>query len=327
MILRMICYMHLNNDCKAFSTTTGVYNRFICLVVNRYLKEKLGLTRTGVKRALDILKHTNLSGLHHCIELTLKGVQTGTLVFEEYDLKEWDIDIPEDCEQSGIVLVQYTQLNMVALEGSSCQFLHDSVQCFLAALEMSKRTEEEQLRISKNYIKSLFAVYEHSTEGDEYLRQLGNHRYKQQYSEERDSVQKYEPKLSDPQPLLLQFFAGVTGLNNPEIASTLIEESRKGAHDQWYKSALPLILYESQNKELTKDIMSEVLKPLIVVSCQDNFHLYCTAWCMAQAERKVEELTIILREHICLKYFFGTCVDLSSLKALNIRGSVCTSGE
>jgi hypothetical protein len=46
---------------------------------------------------------------------------------------------------------------------------------------------------------------------------------------------------------------------------------------------------------------------------------------MAQAERKVEELTIILREHIRLKYFFGICDDLSSLKTLNIRGSVCTS--
>jgi acyl-CoA synthetase (AMP-forming)/AMP-acid ligase II len=205
------------------------------------------------------------------------------------------------------------------MEVTSYQFLHDSVQCFLAALEMNECTVEEQLQILKNCIKSLFTVYEHSFdhEEDDYL---GHHMYKQQYSEEMESSQKYEPKLSEPQPLLLQFFAGTTGLKNPAVASTLIEESRKGSHDQWCKSALPLILYESQNKELIKDIMREVLQPQIVVSCQDNFYLRFTAWCMAQAETKVEELTIILREHICLQLFCDTSNDLSHLKTLTIWG-------
>ena len=328
MMLSMICFMHHNDNCKALSTTTGVYDECFCLVVNRYLQEKKKCGESEVEAALDVLKHTSLSGFHQYTKLALKGVQTHKFTFGNEDLKKWDIqfDPTRDCERSGIVL-KYTQSSMLGYEGTSYQFLHDSVQCFLAALEMSVYTEEEQLQILKNCIESLFAVYEHTSEGDEYLGQLGNHRYKQQYSEELDSVQKYEPKLSDPQPLLLQFFAGVTGLKNPEIASTLIEESRKGAHDQWCKSALPLILFESQNKELTKDIMKEVLQPRVVVSCQDNFHLRCTAWCMAQAERKVEELTIILPKHIRLKYFFDTCNDLSHLKTLTIRGSVSTSGE
>ena len=342
MILSMACFTHLNDgfkalstmhrndDCRALFTTTDVYERFICLVATRYLKEKLGLIKAGVERALDIWKDTRLSGFHQYTKLALEGVKMQTFVFgtTEQILKEWNINLTGDYERTGIVL-KYTQSSMLGREGTSYQFLHDSVQCFFAALEMSRYTAEEQLQIVKNYIESLFAVCEHSTEGDEYLGQLDNHRYKQQYSEDRElnSVQKYEPKLSDPQPLFLQFFAGVTGLKNPEIASTLIEESRKGSHDQWCKSALPLILYESQNKELAKNVMREVLKPQIVVSCQDNFHLRCTAWCMAQAERTVEELTIILPKHIRLKYFFGTWDDLSSLKTLNIRGSVCTSGE
>ena len=330
MILCMACFTHLNDDCMALSTTTGVYDRFTCLVVNRYLREKLGLTKTRVREALNILKHTDLSSFHQYAKLALKGVQKDKLVFEEEDLEEWDIDLPEDCEQSALVL-NYPQLDKVGYERTSYQFLHDSVQCFLAALKMSECTVEEQLQILKNCIKSLFTVYEHSFdhEEDDYL---GHHMYKQQYSEEMESSQKYEPKLSDPQPLLLQFFAGLTGLknevpSNPTIASTLIEASKTGAHDKWYKSALPLILYESQNKELANAIMREVLKPQIVVSCQDNFHLRCTAWCMAQAERKVEELTIILREHIRLQHFLDTCDDLPSLKKLIIRGSVCTCGE
>jgi hypothetical protein len=326
MMLSMICFIHYNDDSKALSTMTGVYDDFVCLVVNRYLREKKENSESEIEAALDVLKHTSLSGFHQYTKLALKGVQTHKFVFENEDLKKWDIqfDLTRDCEGIGIVL-KYTQVNKKGCEGISYQFLHDSMQCFLAALEMSECTEEEQLQILKNCIKSLFVVY--STEEDEYSGQLGNHRYKQQYSEELelDSVQKYEPILSDPQSLMLQFFAGNTGLKNPEIASTLIEESRKGSHDQWCKSALPLILYESQNKELTKDIMREVLKPQIVVSCQDNFHLRCTAWCMAQAERKVEELTIILPKHIRLQHFLDTCDDLSSLKALNIRGSVCTS--
>ena len=326
MMLSMICFIHYNDDSKALSTMTGVYDDFVCLVVNRYLREKKENSESEIEAALDVLKHTSLSGFHQYTKLALKGVQTHKFVFENEDLKKWDIqfDLTRDCEGIGIVL-KYTQVNKKGCEGISYQFLHDSMQCFLAALEMSECTEEEQLQILKNCIKSLFVVY--STEEDEYSGQLGNHRYKQQYSEELDSLQKYEPKLSDPQPLLLQFFAGLTGLKNPAIASALIEESRKGSHDQWCKSALPLILYESKNEDLAKDVMREVLQPRVVVTCQDNFHLRCTAWCMAQAERKIEELTIILREHICLKYFFGTCDDLSSLRALNIRGSVWTSGE
>ena len=326
MMLSMICFIHYNQNCKALSTTTGVYDECFCLVVNRYLQEKKKCGESEVEAALDVLKHTSLSGFHQYTKLALKGVQTGKFVFTNEDFKKWPIqfDLTRDCERSGIVL-KYTQENKKGHEGISYQFLHDSMQCFLAALEMSKYTEEEQLQILKSCIKSLFAVY--SSEGDESLGQLGNHRYKQQYSEELDSLQKYEPRLSDPQPLLLQFFAGITGLNNPAFASTLIEESRKEAHDQWCKSALPLILYESQNKELTKDIMSEVLKPLIVVSCQDNIHLHCTAWCIAQAERTVEELTIILREHVSLQHFLDTCNDLSHLKTLSIRGSVSTSGK
>ena len=327
MILCMACYTHLKDNCKAFSATTEVYDQFICLVVNRYLREKQGLTKTLVGKALDVFKHASLSAFQQYTKLALHGVQTQIFVFEENDLRDWGIDPLGDCKESAGIVLKYTQSNIVDFESTSYQFLHDSVQCFFAALEMSQCNAEEQSQIVKNYIESLFAVCEHSTKGDEYLGQLDDHRYKQQYSEELDSVQKYEPKLSDPQPLLLQFFAGITRLNNPAIVSALIEESKKGAHDQWCKSALPLILYESQNKELTKNVMREVLKPQLVVSCQDNFHLRCTAWCMAQAERKVEELTIILREHIRLKYFFGICDDLSSLKTLNIRGSVCTSGE
>jgi hypothetical protein len=326
MMLSMICFIHYNDDSKALSTMTGVYDDFVCLVVNRYLREKKENSESEIEAALDVLKHTSLSGFHQYTKLALKGVQTHKFVFENEDLKKWDIqfDLTRDCEGIGIVL-KYTQVNKKGCEGISYQFLHDSMQCFLAALEMSECTEEEQLQILKNCIKSLFVVY--STEEDEYSGQLGNHRYKQQYSEELelDSVQKYEPILSDPQSLMLQFFAGNTGLKNPEIASTLIEESRKGSHDQWCKSALPLILYESQNKELTKDIMREVLKPQIVVSCQDNFRLRCTAWCIAQAERKVEELSIILREHIRLQQFCDTCNDLAHLKTLTIRGSVSTS--
>ena len=324
MMLSMICFIHYNQNCKALSTTTDVYNAFLCLVVNRYLREKKECSESEVEAALDVLKHTSLSGFHQYTKLALKGVQMHKFTFGNEDLEKWDIqfDSTRDCERSGIVL----KSSMLGRKGTSYQFLHDSVQCFLAALEMSVYTAEEQLQILKNCIESLFAVCEHTSVGDEYLGQLGNHRYKQQYSEELDSLQKYEPKLSDPQPLLLNFFAGITGLNNPEIAFTLIEESRKRAHDQWYKSALPLILYESQNKELAKDVMSEVLKPQVVVSCQDNFHLRCTAWCMAQAEREVEELTIILREHIRLQHFLDTCNDLSHLKTLTIRGSVSTSG-
>ena len=324
MMLSMTCFAHYFD--VSISTTTHVYDQLICLVANRYLREKLGLTKTGVSKALDVLKHANLRGFHNYTKLALNGVQTDKLVFGEEDLKKWYIDLTGGCEMSGFLL-KYIQLDNVALEGTSYQFLHDSVQCFLAALEMNECTAEEQLQILKSFIKSVFAVYEHTSERYEYLQQLDNHKYKQQCLEEFDSFQKYEPKLSEPQPLLLQFFAGTTGLKNPAVASTLIEESRKGSHDQWCKSALPLILYESQNKELANAIMSDVLQPQIVVSCQDNFHLRCTAWCIAQAERKVEELTIILPKHIRLQHFLDTCDDLSSLKALNIRGSVCTSGE
>ena len=332
MILSMICFTHHKDDCKALSTTTRVYERFICLVANRYLKEKQECSESGVEKAWDVFKHGSLLGFCQYAKLALKGVQMRKFVFRNKDLK---FDLTRDCERTGIVL-KYTQLRYVGFEGTSYQFLHDSVQFFLAALEMSERTEEEQLLILKKYIKSLYDV--HPSEEDEYLSQLGDHRYKRQYSEELDSSQKYEPKLSDPQALLLQFFAGITcmkneeisgiaGLSNPAINSALIDASKKVAHDQWCKSALPLILYESQNKELTKDIMREVLKPQIVVSCQDNFRLRCTAWCIAQAERKVEELSIILREHIRLQQFCDTCNDLAHLKTLTIRGSVSTSGE
>ena len=326
MMLSMICFIHYNQNCKALSTTTGVYDEFFCLIVNRYLQEKKKCGESEVEAALDVLKHTSLSGFHQYTKLALKGVQTHMFVFTNKDFKKWRIqfDLTRDCERTGIVL-KYTQVCKGGREGNSYQFLHDSMQCYLAALEMSQYTAEKQLEILKSCIKSLFTVY--SSEGDGYLGELGNNKYEQQYLAKLDISQKYESKLSDPQPLLLQFFAGITGLNNPEIASAIIEESRKGSHDQWCKSALPLILYESQNEELTKNVMSKVLKPQIVVSCQDNFHLRCTAWCMAQAERKVEELTIILREHTYLRHFFGTCNDLSHLKTLKIRGSISMSGE
>ena len=321
MILAMVCFT-CQVDGTLPSTMTDVYQRFIVLTANRYLEDRLKV-RDRVSSIDDILNSPHFKDFRRMMKLALEGVRKNQFVFSDDDLHSQGIKLPT----SGYnILLSCSQVDAIGVERGSHHYLHSSVQSCLAALELNLLDKEEQIKLLQECTPGL-SKKPYPPEWQQYLDQLEEGPLKQQQRDVMDcQLSDAEDPTKDQRLLLYQFLAGITHLADREISSQLIQILFK-ENATLHQSSLPIILYESQNKELTREVIANTFSTHLSLPHCDNYLLVCTGWCMAQAGRNIEELTVNLSPNIQLHHFFNHYSHQSCLISLNLRGSIASSGE
>ena len=319
MILAMACFT-CQVDGTLPSTMTDVYQRFIVLAANRYLKDGLKLS-DRVSSIDDILNSPHFKDFRGMLKLALEGVRKNQFVFSDDDLHSQGIKLPT----SGYnILLSCSQVDAIGVERGSHHYLHSSFQSCLAALELNLLNKEEQIKILQACAPDV-SKKPYPPQWQQYLDQLEEGSFKQQQKDAIDCLLSVaEDTTKDQRLLLYQFLAGIAHLADREISSQLMQILVK-ENAALHLSSLPIILYESRNKELTREVITKTFSTRLALPCCDNYLLLCTGWCMAQAGRKIEELTVNLSPSVQLHHFFNHYSPC--LISLDLRGSITSSGE
>ena len=321
MILAMACFT-CQVDGTLPSTMTDVYQRFIVLAANRYLEDRLKLS-DRVSSIKDILNSPHFKDFRGMMKLALEGVRKNQFVFSDDNLHSQGIKLPT----SGYnILLSCSQVDAIGVERGSHHYLHSSVQSCLAALELDLLDKKEQIKILQECAPDV-SKKPYPPNLQQYLDQLEEGPFKQQ---EKDAIDCFLSDTEDPTKdqrlLLYQFLAGITHLADQEISSQLMQILFK-ENAALHQSSLPIILYESRNKELTSEVITKTFFTHLTLPRCDNYLLLCTGWCMAQAGRKIEDLTVNLPPNVQLHHFFNHYSHQSCVISLHLHGSVTSLGE
>ena len=321
MILAMAC-LTCQVDGTLPSTMTDVYQRFIFLAANRYLEDGLRLS-DRVSSIDDILNSPHFKDFRGMMKLALEGVRKNQFVFSDDDLHSQGIKLPT----SGYnILLSCSQMDAIGVERGSHHYLHSSVQSCLAALELNLLDKEEQIKILQECAPHV-SKKPYPPHWQQFLDQLEEGPVKQQQKDALDCLlSDAEDTTKDQRLLLYQFLAGITHLGDREISSQLMQILVK-ENAALHQSSLPIILYESRNKELTREVITKTFSTHLALPRCDNYLLLCTGWCMAQAGSEIEELTVNLSPNVQLHHLFNHYSHQSCLISLNLRGSITSSGE
>ena len=321
MVLSIACFVYQTVGSLP-STVTEVYLNFMVLSSNRYLKERVNV-RDRVSSIGDILNSPHFEDFHNMVKLALEGVRKNQFVFSDEDLQCHGIKLPT----SGYnLLLSCSQLDAMGVERGSHHYLHSSVQSCLAALELNLLDKEEQIKIFQECAPDV-SKKPYLPHVQQYLDQLSEGPYKQRQKDALDcSLSDAEDATKDQRLLLYQFFAGITHLADQNVSSQLIPILVK-ENAALHQSTLPVILYESRNEELTREIMTKTFSSHLTLPRCDNYLLLCTGWCMAQTGMKIEGLTVNLSPGVQLHHFFNYYSHHCYLVSLQLRGSIASLGK
>ena len=321
MVLSMACFVYQTVGSLP-STVTEVYLNFLVLASNRYLKERVNV-RDRVSSIEDIFNSPHFEDFRIMAKLALKGVRNNQFVFSDDDLQRHGIKLPT----SGYnLLLSCSQLDAMGVERGSHHYLHSSVQSCLAALELNLLDREEQIKFLQECAPDI-SKKPYPPHWQQYLDQLQDDQFKQRRKDVFDcSLSDAEDATKDQRLFLYQFFAGITHLADQVLSSQLMSILPK-ENAALHQSTLPIILYESRNEELTKEVMTKPFSSYLTLPRCDNYLLLCTGWCMAQTGMKIEGLTVNLSPGVQLHHFFNYYCHYSSLVFLALPGSIASSGE
>ena len=321
MVLSMACFVYQTVGSLP-STVTEVYLNFLVLACNRYLKERVSV-KDRVSSIGDIFNSPHFEDFRSMAKLALEGLRKNQFVFSDDDLRRLGIKLPT----SGYnLLLSCSQLDAMGVERGSHHYLHSSVQSCFAALELNLLDEEEQIKILQECAPDV-SKKPYPPHFQQYLDRMQEGPNKQQQKAAIDCyLSDAEDVTKDQRLLLYQFFAGVTHLVDQNVSSLLVPILLK-ENAALHRSTLPIILYESRNEELTREVMTKTSSSRLTLLRCDNYLLLCTGWCMAQTGMKIEELTINLSPGVQLHHFFNYYCHHCYLDSLQLRGSIASSGK
>ena len=321
MVLSMTCFVYQKVGSLP-STVTEVYLNFLVLASNRYLEERVNV-RDRVSSIDDILNSPHFEDFRNMAKLALEGVRKNQFVFSNDDLGRHGIKLPT----SGYnLLLSCSQFDAMGVERGSHHYLHSSVQSCLAALELNLLDKMEQIKILQECTPDV-SKKPYPQHWQQYLDQLPEGPYKQQQKGLTDCfLSNADDATKDQRLLLYQFFAGITHLADQNVSSQLMHFLLK-ENAALHESTLPIILYESRNEELTREVMTKTFSSHLTLPRCDNYLLLCTGWCMEQTGMKIEELTINLSPGVQLRHFFYHYSRHCYLVYLYLRGSTASSGK
>ena len=160
-IINSYCYIPLNMTILLYlfkemkqlpNNQTELYNNFICLTICHFLKKSNDVNPTMEAPDIRNLPECYKNVMLKLGKLSLEALDSNKLVFTNNDIKEVfpEIEVVKDYElMHGYGLLQAVQLFGMTQTELSFNFIHASVQEFLAAFRISGLPYDEQLTLLK----------------------------------------------------------------------------------------------------------------------------------------------------------------------------------
>ena len=157
-IINSYCYIPLNMTILLYlfkemqqlpNNQTELYNSFICLTICHFLR------KSNINLTMDVLDIHNLPEYYKTVllnlgKLSVQAIGQNKLVFSISDIKEVFPDINENSELiHGLGLLQAVQHFGMTQTELSFNFIHASVQEFLAAFQIASLPYDEELMLLK----------------------------------------------------------------------------------------------------------------------------------------------------------------------------------
>ena len=250
LLLLMVCYVTSLSD-DSPELLLSLHQLFECVIIhtiNHNLKRLGRKERTGsLKDVIQLFPSFN-----RLIQLALEGIEKDTIIFS-------DLDFEVDSAFHGLFNCVKAQ-NQFGIISCTWHFLHLTLQEFMAALAVAKKTPEEQVTFWRQHLTLKYDKKGHFVLAD------------------------------DRNRTMFLFFSGLSGLSTPGMQRMLLETLNTVVKPSFRRST-PLpelceVVAESGNEQLAQSILSPCEPP---VEIDKNYlERIGIAWCVAQHCKQVE---------------------------------------
>ena len=288
LLLLMICYIvSLGGDSAELPCTLHeLFEILIILTVNHNLERAGRKERAGSLQ--DVRRHC--PSFAKLAQLALDGIEKDTIIFP-------DLDFDVDPALLGF-FNRITTRNRFGIISHTSHFLHLTLQEFMAALAVAKKTPEEQVTFWKHHL-----TLRYNKEGGFVLAPDRYHR-------------------------LFLFYSGLTGLRTPGIQSMLLDTLNTVVEPsiRWSTPLPELceVIAESGNAQLAQSILSPC-GPTVVI---DGYYLddVSIAWCVGEYCKQVDGAGIRI-EGSPVANFISQLGDISTLVRMEVTDLVEVDGK
>ena len=268
-------------------TLHELFELLIILTVNHNLK------RAGRKEHVGSLQDVR----RHCpsfaklAQLALDGIEKDTIIFP-------DLDFEVDPALLGM-FNSITARNRFGIISHTSHFLHLTLQEFMAALAVAKKTPKEQVTFWKRHL-----TLRYNKEGRFVLAPDRYHR-------------------------LFLFYSGLTGLSTPGIQSMLLDTLNTVVEPS-FRWGTPLpelceVIAESSNAQLARSILRPC-GPTVVIG-RDYLRDVSIAWCVGEYCKQVDEARIRIEGRHGVTNFISQLGDVSTLVRVEVPNLYKVDGK
>ena len=249
LLLLMVCYVtSLGDDSPELLSLHQLFECVIIHTINHNLK------RMGRKKHTDSLQDVMrlFPSFNKLIQLAQEGIEKDTIIFS-------DLDFEVDSVFLGLFNCVKAQ-NRFGVISCTWHFLHLTLQEFMAALAVTKKTPEEQVTFWRRHL-----TLRYDKDGDFVL-------------------------ADDRNRTMFLFFSGLSGLSTPGMQRMLLETLNTVVKPSIRRST-PLpelceVVAESGNEQLAQSILSPC-GPTVKID-EDYLDDVGIAWCVTQHCKQVE---------------------------------------
>ena len=280
LLLLMICYIvSLGGDSAELPRTLHeLFELLIILTVNHNLERAGRKERAGSLQ--DVRRHC--PSFAKLAQLALDGIEKDTIIFQDLD---FEVDPALLGFFNGI-----TARNRFGIISRTSHFLHLTVQEFMAALAVAKKTPEDQVTFWKRHL-----TLRYDKKGEFVLAPDRYHR-------------------------LFLFYSGVSGLSNPGIQSMLLDTLNTVVKPRIrWDTPLPELceaIAESGNAQLARSILSPCGPTVVIVIYTEDY--LGVAWCVGEYCKQVDGAGIRIEEYGGATNFFSQLGDFSTLVRVEV---------
>ena len=286
LFLLMVCYIVFQGGDSAELPRTlhHLYRYLIIITLNHNLK------RAGRKERTNSLQDVRqlCPSFDKLTKLALEGIEKDTIIFP--DLK-FEVDSALHGLFNGIDI-----RNCFGIISRTWHFLHLSLQEFMAALAVAKKTPEEQITFWKQHL-----TLKYNKEGDFVL-------------------------TEDRYHTLFRFYSGVSGLSTPGIQSMLLDTLKAVVEPSiGRRTPLPALceaVAESNNKHLAQSILSTCGPTVEIDWCYVG-----VAWCVTEYCKQVDGAGIRIVGRDDVANFISQLEDISTLDKVELLHMNNVDGE
>ena len=291
LLLLMVCYIvSLGGDSAELPRTLHeLFELLIILTVNHNLERSGRKERAGSLQ--DVRRHC--PSFAKLAQLALDGIQKDIIIFQDLD---FEVDPALLGFFNGI-----TTRNRFGIISHTWHFLHLTLQEFMAALAVTKKTPEEQVTFWKRHLTLRYNKW-----GGFVLAPDRYHR-------------------------LFLFYSGVSGLSIPGIQSMLLDTLNTVVKPsiRWSTTQLPElceVIAESGNAQLAQSILCPC-GPTVVID-KDYLNDVSVAWCVGEYCKQVDGAGIRIEEdYVSVTNFISQLGDVSTLVRVEIPDLYSDDGK